>query len=153
MRNVFVTIVGILISAGCAAAEPPMRVFAMGDVGMVNAKQQAVAKQLAKYAEKHPASGVLLAGDNIYLKLTGVDDPQWKAVFEDMYDFPSLQIPFYAVPGNHDYQLGKLPMELAYGEAHPGTRWTMPKTYYRVDLPKDKPVVSILMLNSNQPLM
>jgi hypothetical protein len=109
---------------------------------------------------KAPFSACLLAGDNFYVPLASTNDPNWKRVFEDMYDPKTLNFPFYASFGNHDYQNPKdIParkneIELAYAKEHPESRWKFPSLWYRVDLPnKDHPLVSVLMLNSNQPYL
>ena len=81
----------------------------------------------------------------------GVSDPRWKAEFEQMYDASVLDMPFYAALGNHDYKSGKAEAELAYAQQHPDSRWKMPARWYRVEIPADKPVVSVLVLDSNAP--
>jgi hypothetical protein len=49
-------------------------------------------------------SFVISTGDNFYSHgLKGPDDPYFKQTFSDMYSAPSLQVPWYAVLGNHDY--------------------------------------------------
>jgi hypothetical protein len=54
--------------------------------------------------------------------------------------------------GNHDYNVepaGKAESQLAYAAAHPGTRWTLPAKWYRFEFPKERPLVTFLMLDSN----
>jgi tartrate-resistant acid phosphatase type 5 len=49
-------------------------------------------------------SFVVSTGDNFYSHgLKGPHDPYFKQTFSDMYSAPSLQVPWYAVLGNHDY--------------------------------------------------
>jgi hypothetical protein len=144
-------------SVGLAADKPaattrPVRLLAVGDMGTGGTKQYECGRAMAAYADRHPAAGVLMAGDLFYVRPTSADDPLFQTAFEKPYDFDSLRIPFYAAPGNHDYEPGKLAFELEYAKSHK-TRFTMPATYHRVDLPKGAPQVTVLMLNSNQPKM
>ncbi len=128
-----------------------VNLLAMGDWGSGGEKQKQVAEALAKYAgTQESLQGVLLAGDNFYMKVAGIDDPVWKNVFENMYDIKRLNIPFFAVLGNHDYQENKAQIELDYSKAHPESRWKLPARWYRVNIPADKPVVTLLMLDSTK---
>jgi len=78
---------------------------------------------------------VVLLGDNIYESgVSSVDDPQWLTKFEDPYR--NINVPFYAVLGNHDYggngagnEFNKGPIEVAYTQK--STKWKMPASYYR----------------------
>ena len=73
---------------------------------------------------------VISAGDNFYpAGVQSVDDPQWKASFEDVYAAPSLQTPWYAALGNHDYR-GRPGAQVAYSRGH--RRWRMPERNYVV---------------------
>src|SRR5205809_3088326 len=74
-------------------------------------------------------------------------------MFEDLYDPRVLDFPFYVSLGNHDYQENRYVIEAEYARANPDSRWKFPSRWYRVDLPRDKPIVSVLMLDSNQPLL
>ena len=129
----------------------------MGDWGEDTPAQRKVADAMAAFVEKRnvpftavPFTAVLLAGDSFYFKLTGVDDPRWQKLFEHMYDPRVLTMPFYTCLGNHDYDGNNLQIELAYAKAHPGSRFKLPARWYRVDLPKEGPVVTVIMLDSNR---
>src|SRR5882724_10717819 len=86
----------------CLVAAPPRPatrpaaaradVLAMGDWGEDTVAQRQVAGQMATYARalKRPLDAVTLCGDSFYFRLTGVDDPRWKTVFEDVYDPAAL---------------------------------------------------------------
>jgi tartrate-resistant acid phosphatase type 5 len=75
---------------------------------------------------------VISTGDNFYRHgVDSVDDPQWRATFEDVYAAPSLQTPWYAVLGNHDYE-GSPAAEVAYTQH--STRWRMPSRYWRQEI-------------------
>ncbi len=134
------------------ASAPEVNFLGMGDWGQINSAQGAVAKAMATYVTDHniKLNAVLLAGDNFYGKLTGTNDPQWKSIFEDMYDPIKLSSPFYVTLGNHDYRDGKAAIELAYAQENPASRWKLPTKWYRVDFPEQHPLVSVLMLDSNR---
>jgi hypothetical protein len=129
--------------------------LAMADWGQNTPHQRKVAEAMASYAKKMGnIQCALLGGDNFYLGLSGVDDPVWKNVFEDMYDAKRLNFPFFAALGNHDYQGNKAQIELDYARVHPKSRWKMPARWYRIDLSEEKAegktVAMILMLDSNK---
>jgi hypothetical protein len=48
---------------------------------------------------------------------------------------------------------GKNKIEREYARENPQSRWKMPAPYYRIDIPENLPMVTILMLNSNQQAM
>jgi 3',5'-cyclic AMP phosphodiesterase CpdA len=133
------------------AAEVNLLVF--GDWGQTNNPQQrATAQQMAAYSvrERVKFDAALLLGDNFYSKMPGgVNDPRWGAEFENAYDAKVLAMPFYAALGNHDYEEQKAATQLAYAKAHPDGRWKMPAKWYRVELPAERPLVSVLVLDSN----
>jgi acid phosphatase len=67
-------------------------------------------------------------GDNFYWGgVESVDDPQWDTKFEKIYSYPSLQVPFYAVLGNHDHYGNPFAQVRYTGKS---SRWKMPATYY-----------------------
>lgn len=124
----------------------------MGDWGEDTGPERQVATAMAHYVEHWPSpfAAVLLCGDNFYFKLTGVDDPRWQTLFEQMYDPRVLDIPFYSCLGNHDYDGDNLQIELQYARQHPDSRFRMPDRWYRVDLPTKSPMVTVIMLDSNK---
>lgn len=136
---------------------PGVNVLAMGDWGNGGPWQKAVAQTIERYVQSEVSSGrridaMLLAGDNFYVKqLNGPGDPQFKRIFEDMYDPKVLDFPFYASVGNHDHDLDKYLSELAYTRAHPESRFKLPALWYRLELPQADPVVTIFMLDSTKP--
>lgn len=141
-----------LVSFACSGWAQEVNLMGMGDWGTGKKDQQAVARTMAEYAEKSGKKfdAMLLAGDNFYEKLESVNDRRWTTDFEEMYDAKRLNFPFYVSLGNHDYEAKKAEIEQEYSKLHPESRWKMPSKWYRVDLPQDKPVVSILMLDSNK---
>jgi tartrate-resistant acid phosphatase type 5 len=148
------------------AAEDKVSLLAFGDWGQDTLAQREVAAGIAAYvrAENRFDAGLLL-GDNFYFSLTGVNDPRWKSLFEELYEPKNLR--FWAVLGNHDYrtlagpqqQIGgrgtpatrttNAEIELEYARRHPDGRFNMPARWYRIDLPPGNPMVTVLMLDSN----
>ena len=83
----------------------------------------------------------------------GVNSPRWQAGFEQMY--PGERLP-WAVLGDawqprlrRGDPVSSWPRELSYASAHPGTRWTMPAKWYRVDWPGKTRSLTCLVLDSN----
>ena len=140
---------------GQGAPAREVNLLAMADWGMLNQNQKTVAAGMARYvsASNKDYDGLVTGGDNIYIQLKNADDPQWEAIFERMYDPAVLNFPFYITPGNHDYEHGKIGIELAYARQNPTSRWTFPSPYYRLDFPEGsdgntRPLVTVLMLDS-----
>jgi acid phosphatase len=105
---------------------------AAGDTGSGNARQAAVAAAMAGYSSANPLAFVLLLGDNFYENgVKSTADPQWQSKFERMYDAAALNVPFYAILGNHDYR-ENAEAQVDYTRAAPGSRWRMPARYYVV---------------------
>jgi tartrate-resistant acid phosphatase type 5 len=143
-------------AAPAASPAPVMgdvNLLTMGDWGTNGESQKQVAATMVHYvsAVTKPFDGMLLVGDNFYMNLPGgIKDPMWQSAFENMYDAKVLSFPFYAALGNHDYQNNKDAIELEYAKANPDSRWKLPARWYRVDLPADNPLVTILMLDSDK---
>ena len=151
---------GRLSAAPLPAVESANRgihLLAFGDFGTANAKQEAVARQMAAYAGKlqAPLAGVLALGDNFYQKM---EMDRFDRHFEAMYPKDQLPCPFYALLGNHDYGPGydsnqgpaKALMQLDYARDHPTSRWKMPAKWYAFELPNPQaPLVKIICLDSN----
>lgn len=134
---------------GVKPSDRQVNLLAIADWGDDTWAEEDVAEAMARYAEsaEREVDAVLLAGDNFYEDLTGVDDPRWR-LFEDLFDPQRLNMPFYAALGNHDYGGNDL-IELEYARLHPASRWKMPARWYRIDLPADHPLVTVFMLDSN----
>src|SRR5262245_1337276 len=108
-----------------AAASREVNLLALGDWGTGTKQQKEVAAAMAGYVERNGIrlDAVLLLGDNFYGDLKGgVTDPSWKKLFETMYDVRSLDVPFYAVLGNHDYEDDKEKVQLDYARKNPDSR-------------------------------
>src|ERR1700761_852858 len=91
-------------SLGLAAAIPASRAWAdaggaslnflaVGDWGREGQDHQRdVAQRMAESVHELNVPFVISVGDNFYESgVTGIDDPQWRKSFEDIYDQPSLQ--------------------------------------------------------------
>lgn len=138
------------------SASQNKHLFLFGDWGAINDEpQQHVSATMSAYAKQQhiQPEALLLLGDNFYGQLDGgAQSPRWQTQFEAMYSKADFPGPCYAILGNHDYNvepLGKMEAQLAYAAAHPGTRWTMPAKWYRLDFPQAQPLVTFLMLDSN----
>lgn len=106
-----------------------LEVIAIGDAGRGNAGQKNTALAMNNYAENIPIDFVLYLGDNAYSSgFSSVYDEKWKTRFENIYNYPALDIPFYALLGNHDY-VGNVEAELQYS-AQFDTKFTLPSRYY-----------------------
>lgn len=105
--------------------------LAVGDWGRRGDRDQTrVAEAMARAAAEVGSRFVISAGDNFYpAGVQSAFDPHWKASFEDVYAATSLQTPWYAALGNHDYR-GRPSAQLDY--ARSSSRWRMPQRHYRV---------------------
>lgn len=117
--------------------------------------QEAVARGMAAYAKEMTVKpeAMFLLGDNFYGSFKGgLKNPRWKSQFEDMYPAGVFPGPCYAMLGNHDYDDEpeiKLKAELAYAAENPGTRWTLPAKWYRMEHPQVNSLMTVLVLDSN----
>jgi len=137
-----------------------VRFVVMGDVGEGNEDQHAVAAQVDALCEAEGCDFVMLLGDNFYDSgVSSVDDPQWITKFEEPY--ADIDLPFYAVLGNHDYggvigvcpacsEQGGLgnewdrgPFEVMYTDR--SSKWTMLDTHYTFQVGH----VGFVMLDTN----
>lgn len=77
---------------------------------------------------------VVALGDNIYEEgVESVVDPLWTSRYCSVYTDPSLlDIPWYAILGNHDYYSGHSEAQIEYYRERmdPAQRWVMPDHYY-----------------------
>jgi tartrate-resistant acid phosphatase type 5 len=127
-----------LYSAAALSAAPGLKAtgqtgkklqfIAVGDVGHNKEGQKLVAQAMAQKASQDPVQLVLLLGDNFSaFGVDSIEDPQWDSRFEKAYAYPSLNVPFYAVLGNHD-RYGNYLAEVFYTAR--SSRWKMPEVYY-----------------------
>ncbi|MSP60214.1 MAG: hypothetical protein EXR72_07710 [Myxococcales bacterium] len=120
--------------AGDLATPPTVRFAAIGDTGQGNAEQKQVAAAVAARCAKDGCDFVQLLGDNIYdTGVTSVNDAQWQSKFEEPY--MAINLPFYAILGNHDYggngagnEFNKGKNEVDYTAK--SMKWKMPAPHY-----------------------
>jgi len=117
--------------AQSTAAEQSFLVI--GDWGDPSTRiQRSVASTMGRVAASMQSDFVISTGDNFYRNgVRSTHDPQWRESFEDIYSASSLQIPWYAVLGNHDYN-GSPAAEVEYSRT--SNRWRMPSRYWRHDV-------------------
>lgn len=74
-----------------------------GDFGGGNNEQIKVREWFENYLQSNLVDGWLWLGDNVYN--TGTDDEYSNKVFDTHYGYDSIFrfLPFYPIPGNHDY--------------------------------------------------
>ena len=78
--------------------------FTIGDWGSGDDIQKKVAHVMNSESDKRKPGYVLALGDNFYENgVLGVNDPQWKHKYTNMYTADGLNVPFYAILGNHDH--------------------------------------------------
>lgn len=116
-------------------APEPTRFLAWGDAGHGSDEQRASAETARRVCEREGCDFVLMLGDNVYpAGVHNESDPQFREKFEDVY--AGLDLPFYAVLGNHDVALGRVDgaerdngdFMVAYDAR--SERWTMPARHY-----------------------
>lgn len=104
--------------------------FVIGDWGR-NGQfgQSETAKAMAEYASVVRPDFIVSTGDNFYPHgVRSITDAQWESSFENVYADASLQIDWWVVLGNHDYE-GVPDVQIEYSENN--DRWNMPDFYFR----------------------
>ena len=75
-------------------------------------------------------TAVIALGDNQYDGVPDPSDPIFRTAFEEVYAAPGLQVPFWAVLGNHEYS-GSVHGQLRYAAEKRGSgRWTQPARHW-----------------------
>ena len=98
--------------------------LALGDFGFGNSGQKQVAGVMKSLATKNGLDYIVSVGDNIYGSgATSVGDRQWKTKWSDIYD-DNLQVPWYAVLGNHDWESKNPHSEI--DKTKQSTIWNLP---------------------------
>ncbi len=129
MKNKILVLILFLLITASAAQGQIINFMAIGDWGREGKnKQKETADEMGVYADKNKCDFVITLGDNIYeTGVTGTDDPKWQTCFEQVYTAPSLEIPWYASLGNHDYG-GNVQAQIDYSAF--SKKWRMPARYY-----------------------
>jgi hypothetical protein len=138
------------------AGTAEVRFVAMGDTGTGEDGQYRVAAAVRELCAAEGCDLVLLLGDNLYdAGAESVTDPIWRDAFELPY--AGIDVPFYAVLGNHDYggtllgaelggvgnQFERGAVQVAYAER--SARWNMPATHYTLRVGP----VGMILLDTN----
>jgi acid phosphatase len=112
-----------------AAAPDALNFLLVGDWGRQGEKDQRdVATQMGITGDTLKARFIVAVGDNFYEDgVASVTDDHWEKSFESVYTAPSLQVPWWAILGNHDYH-GDCDAQIAYSKL--SKRWNMPARYY-----------------------
>eukprot|EP01116_Phalansterium_solitarium_P006208 TRINITY_DN1850_c0_g1_i1.p1 TRINITY_DN1850_c0_g1~~TRINITY_DN1850_c0_g1_i1.p1 ORF type:complete len:416 (+),score=152.55 TRINITY_DN1850_c0_g1_i1:182-1429(+) len=131
---------GTSTTNGTGTTAYPVRIAVIGDWGAnfapYNLQQAAVAAAMARWAGNgsHPLSFVASTGDNFYN--SGVKSPSdtlWTSYWQNVYlQYPSLNVPWHAVLGNHDY-CGSILAPVQYNKRG----WQMLGMQYVIKLPLD----------------
>jgi hypothetical protein len=120
---------------------PIVRFVALGDAGDNPEDQAAVGAQMATFCAAHGCQFALYLGDNFYDSgVDSYDSERFQINFEDPY--ADLDIPFYAVLGNHDLGSGGIGLDLDPDKANyqidytaQSEKWRMPSEYYVIGSP------------------
>lgn len=137
VRTLFVatqaTVIGSVLPSRLFAEEVAgsgtLNFLVFGDWGRNGEKDQLdVAREMGLVAKDINAQFIMAVGDNFYEDgVAGVDDPQWQSSFENVYTAASLQVPWYAILGNHDYRQNA---EAQIEYSRKSRRWNMPARYF-----------------------
>ncbi len=123
----------------------------IGDWGRKGSPGQiAVGNGMGRVAERLQSRFVVTTGDNFYDGVTSLDDAHWQESYEAVYNKRPLQIPWYVVLGNHDYQ-GCIQAQLDY--VHLSTRWRLPARYYAMEKPIDATASALLVFLDTFPFL
>ncbi len=131
-RSLFVIVFTFFTVMCIYAQQDALHFLAIGDWGREGKYlQKETADAMAKYAEESPVSFIISTGDNFYeTGIKTVDDPLVKISFEDIYSANSLQVPWYATLGNHDYGDN---VQAQIDLTKVNKRWKMHSRYYSID--------------------
>ena len=148
-RALLLTLFLLLLIPAVFADDGEISFLVLGDWGRDGEYHQSdVASTMGIVADSMGADFVISTGDNFYSNgVSSVDDSQWMSSFEMVYTAPSLNIPWYAVLGNHDYR-GNWKAQIDYSET--SSRWRMPAPYYTVKYQLgDSTSVQLFFLDTN----
>jgi acid phosphatase len=122
-------VLGAAAATPAEAADKTLNFVLIGDWGRNgHDEQRAVAVQMGKTAAAIGSQYTVSVGDNFYENgVTGLDDPQWRSSYEEIYTAPSLQSYWKIILGNHDYR-GNVQAQLDYSKT--SHRWRLPARYY-----------------------
>jgi len=126
-----------------------MCLFALGDWGTGGSLQKRVAAGMDTAASRKlmRPTAIISTGDNIYPNgVESADDPQWQTKFERIYTGSNIQVPWWAVLGNHDHR-SEPDAQVAY--ARRNNRWNMPGRTWAHDFTgSNETVVTVIALDT-----
>jgi len=145
-------VITLLIYFNVIAFPQSVTFMAIGDWGREGKYlQQETADQMGIYADKNSPDFIISLGDNIYnAGVTNTTDPKWQTCFENIYTASSLQIPWYAALGNHDYG-GNVQAQIDYSEI--SSRWKMPSRYFAFEKKIDETFSVLFVIIDTSPFI
>eukprot|EP01059_Diplonema_ambulator_P031780 TRINITY_DN594_c0_g1_i1.p1 TRINITY_DN594_c0_g1~~TRINITY_DN594_c0_g1_i1.p1 ORF type:complete len:330 (+),score=120.28 TRINITY_DN594_c0_g1_i1:39-1028(+) len=128
--------VTLMAAVGAAAGADSMSFLALGDWGGTSDQTPTAPgevdnnKGMGKVADSLGGVRFVMAmGDNFYSAGidTDVHSPRFQSTYENVFTSPNLQVPWYAIAGNHDHK-GNVTAQIAYTQL--SKRWTFPALHY-----------------------
>lgn len=149
MKKLYIILFTLISFYNVFSQQDTLHFLAIGDWGREGKfMQKETADMMAKYADANPPEFVVSTGDNFYeMGIKSVDDPLVKSCFDDVYNAPSLQIPWYITFGNHDYGYNaKAQLDLS----KVNKRWKFNTSYYSIDEElSDGTKIQLLFVDTN----
>lgn len=129
--------------------DPALCFLAIGDWGTGGRMQKRVAAGMNAAAAESPTRPAMIisTGDNIYPNgVDSADDPEWTSKFERIYTGSNIQVPWWAVLGNHDHRSDP-DAQVAYAKRN--ARWNMPGRTWMHDFKgRDETVMTVFGLDT-----
>lgn len=118
----------------------------IGDQGSGNSNQQNVANAIESFCTSNGCDAVFLLGDNFYdAGVNSLNDSNWNTKFFNIYQ--NINLPFYAVLGNHDYNYNKYSLsDYQVKKTNYQSKWIMPGHIWRLK----NNLITILGIDSNK---
>ena len=156
MKRILLVISALLfVASGTFARNPKewrkmkddINFFLVSDVGREGSfDQKVIANLMGEVAKQTRPRCIIATGDTHHGKgVSSVHDSRWQSNFESVYTHKRLQIDWYAVAGNHEYQ-GSPNALIEYSNISP--RWNMPKRYYTMVFKKRGVTIRFVMLDT-----
>ena len=113
--------------------------------------QKPVAEMMGDVAGRTGSQFVAAIGDiHHFGGIQSINDPLWLTNYELVYSHPNLMIPWYPVPGNHEY-IGNTLALLGYSSV--SRRWQMPSKYYSKSFSISDSIQVLLLFIDTTPLI
>lgn len=120
--------------------------LSIGDWGVQTKMQSRVASSMGELASQLSPRFVLSLGDNFYKEgVDSIHDDLWQSTFHDVFNHPSLQVPWYSMLGNHDYRKNES-AQIAYSELE--NIWNLPNHYYSKVFSNEGVTVLLVVLDT-----